>query len=191
MKSLLFAGIITLFLSHSANAIVDMRTANFGDVWNDLTARGTGYDLRYQRSFNSRTIYSGFNGFGWCSDYETSLEVNAEGNLRITECGGGLQVTYTQKHFDQKSIKKTVNTIIAEVKKRNPSRTAKYLRGLTVEMTENKYLREEFARQLKLKGKVVKGKHYLANNRENDYIVLKGKEYIRYVPDGTFQRFKP
>jgi len=42
------------------------------------------------RTYNSRSLFSGMFGFGWCSDFETSMEVNAEGNIKVKECGGGM-----------------------------------------------------------------------------------------------------
>ncbi|MCB0422144.1 MAG: RHS repeat protein [Bdellovibrionales bacterium] len=189
MKRIFLSWMILIVSTPFAFATVDMRTANLVDTWNDLIAQNSGYDLRIQRVYNSRTIFSGIFGFGWCSDFETTLDISPEGNLSVTECGGGAQITYQKKSFQQNEVNKTINTILAEVKKRNPSRNSKYLSGLRTELKENKYLRAEFARQLKLVGKVESGKEYLANGRENDSIVLKNNIYIRSLPDGTFQRF--
>ncbi|MDC0980315.1 DUF6531 domain-containing protein [Bdellovibrionales bacterium] len=189
MKYTLLSFLIFTLLSPVALAVVDMRNANLVDIWNDLIAANSGYDLRVQRVYNSRTIFSGIFGFGWCSDFETTLEIDAEGGLQTTECGGGSRITYLSKSFHPSSINKTIDTILAKVKKRKPNLSSKYLSGLKTDLKENKYLRNEFSRQLKLTGKVQAGKQYIANGRENDSIVFKNKTYLRSLPDGTFQKF--
>lgn len=189
MKKLALSWMALLATTPLALATVDMKNANFADTWNDLIASNSGYDLRIQRVYNSRAIFNGIFGFGWCSDFETTLKISPEGALTVTECGGGSQINYTRKSFSPKAIDGTINTILSEVKRRNPSRSKKYLSSLRTELKENKYLRAEFAKQLKLKGNVLEGKQYLANGRENDSIVYKNKTYLRSLPDGTFQRF--
>jgi hypothetical protein len=89
MRTILTALAFT-FSSSVAFAIVDMKSANFSDNWTDLTVPGVGYDLRVNRSYNSRSLFNGLFGFGWCSDYETKIEVTPESNLKLTECGGGM-----------------------------------------------------------------------------------------------------
>ncbi|MEQ1663892.1 MAG: DUF6531 domain-containing protein, partial [Bdellovibrionales bacterium] len=91
---ILFALVCTI--PQLALALVDMRNANYSDTWTDLQVRGPGYNLALKRSYNSRTLYNGMFGFGWCTDFETKLEVTPENNLRITQCGAGAEVEFTQ-----------------------------------------------------------------------------------------------
>ena len=71
--------VITLFMLTlyplSSWAVVDMKNANFADTWFDLIAPGTGFDLRVTRTYNSRSVFNGIFGYGWCSNLETSLNI--------------------------------------------------------------------------------------------------------------------
>lgn len=188
MKALITAA-LSLIVAATAGAVVDMKNANYANTWTDLIVPGSGYDLRVQRTYNSRSLFNGVFGFGWCSDFETTLEVTAEGNLRVTECGGGLEVVYTTKNFKPGSVDKTVDTIIAEVQKRNRDLKPQYFKDLKKELSENAFLRDEFTRQLKLKGNVVSGQAYHANGRETENVMFKDGKYKRSLEDGTFQLF--
>src|ERR1043165_3910434 len=100
--SVLIAFFSLALLSSNAHAIVDMKNANFANSWVDLEVPGTGYDLKVNRTYNSKSLFDGMFGFGWCSDFETSLQVTAEGNLKITECGAGQEIFYTPREFGKK-----------------------------------------------------------------------------------------
>ncbi len=182
---------ITLFLfSFSASAIVDMKSANYSESWTDLIVPGVGYDLRVNRTYNSRSLFNGMFGFGWCSDFETKIEVTTESNLRLTECGGGMEITYTPKNFTASKIDTTVTQIIAEVKRRRPDLKTDYVVGLEKELKVNDFMREEFGRRMNIKGKVEDGTLYLANGREAENISLKQGTYKRTLADGTYQLFE-
>ncbi len=187
--NLLLSTVFGLFVSQAALGLVDMKNANFSTTFTDIQVPGSGYDLRIQRTYNSRTIFSGIFGYGWCSDFETKLQVTAEGNLMVTECGGGLEINYTAQDFDPKAVGNTINTILAEVKKRNPSMSEQALNKLREEMQTNQFLREEFARQLNLTGQASPGTRYSASGRESENIVLREGVYVRTLDDGSFERF--
>jgi YD repeat-containing protein len=181
--------LVSFLLAVSANAVVDMKTANFAETWVDLIAPGSGYDLRVQRTYNSRTIYSGMFGFGWCSDFESRVEVTPEGNMKVIECGAGAEVIFTPKKFDSKKVDTTVVAIIAEVKKRNPGMSAKSLTDLEKDLKDDDYFREEFARRIGIKGNVSKDTVYYANGRENETLVRQQESFKRTLADGTYQLY--
>jgi hypothetical protein len=93
MKTKLHIGLSVsiIFASLFANAIVDMKNANYSNTWVDIEIPGSGYELKISRTYNSRSLINGIFGFGWCSDFETRLEKTAEGNLKLVElwCGPG------------------------------------------------------------------------------------------------------
>lgn len=186
---LIKASLGLLLISFSAHAIVDMKSANYSESWTDMVVPGVGYDLRVNRSYNSRTLFNGLFGFGWCSDYETNIEVTTEGNLRLQECGAGQELNYQVKNFDTGRIDGNVKTIMAEVRKRRPDLTADYLKNLEQEMRTNDMLREEFGRYVNIKGKAQDGTLYIASGRESENVVLKNGAYKRTLADGTYQVF--
>lgn len=181
---------LSAFFVPAAYALVDMRNANFSDNWTDFQVKSSGYDLRVQRSYNSRTLFNGMFGFGWCSDFETKLQVQPEGTIRVTECGAGFEIEYKKQNDNLKAgIDKTIATIMAEVRKRNPGRDEKYFKNLELEIRRDHLLRKEFSDQLKLTGQATDGTKYFADGRINDSIVLKDGVFVRSLPNGTFQRF--
>lgn len=186
-KNLLFIGL--LGFSFSAGAIVDMKSANYSESWTDIQVPGVGYDLRINRTYNSRSLFNGLFGFGWCSDYETKVTVTPEGNLRLTECGGGQEVIYTPRNFSASKIDSTIKQIISEVRRRRPDLKSDYIANLEKELKTNDFMREEFGRRMNIKGKIEDGVVYLANGREAENIALKNGSYRRTLADGTYQVF--
>lgn len=182
--------LVLLFGTSSLSfAIVDMKSANYSESWTDLEVPGIGYDLRVNRTYNSRSLFNGMFGFGWCSDYETRVDVTTEGNMRLTECGGGMEVNFTPKNFTMDRIDATVRTIIEEIKKRRPDLKADYVKNLERELKTNDFMREEFGRRMNIKGRVEDGVLYLANGREAESLSLKAGVMKRTLPDGTYQLF--
>lgn len=189
IKVVLFFICSVLFLKPSCFAVVDMKNANYSESWIDIVVEGTGYDLRVVRAYNSRSLVNGLFGFGWCSEFESQVRVTAEGGLQLTECGSGLEVDFYPKNFNATSIDKTIHKIIEEVRKRNKDITLKYLSQLKKDLGYDHSLRQEFVKQLNLEGKVKQGMIYYAKNRVDDIISIKGKNYVRTLPDGSFQVF--
>src|SRR4051812_21115682 len=118
MNLVIFSFFLTI-LTLPSFATVDMKNANYTDSWTDFTAPGSGYLLRILRSYSSRSLYDGLWGFGMCSDHETSVRPTPEGNLRVTECGGGVSINFMAKDFDPSKYSKTVSMLMKEVQKRN------------------------------------------------------------------------
>ena len=185
----IFSILSTFSFSHKSHAVVDMRNANYSDVWTDMILEGSGYDLRVVRSYNSRSLNNGMFGFGWCSEFETNIIVTAEGELKLTECGGGLEIYYRRKDFNPKKIERTIQRIMNIVKKRNRDLKPEYFTKLQQQLRQDRLLREEFVKQLNLKGAIQKGVLYYAQGRENDSIQMKGDHYLRSLPEGSFQKF--
>ena len=52
-----------------AFALVDMKNANYTNTWTDMEIPGSGYDFKIIRTYNSRSLFNGIFGFGWCSDF--------------------------------------------------------------------------------------------------------------------------
>lgn len=186
---IVFTFLLFTFISHSTLAIVDMRNANYSDTWTDLIVPGSGYDLRIKRSYSSRTLFNGVTGFGWCLDIESTLNITADGNLKLTECGGGLEITFRPKSFNYKDTKNVIEQIIAGVKKKNKSLKESYYKKLRADLSYDNNLREEFARQLGIKGSISHKKLFYADGREDENIRIKGNFYIRSLPSGTHERY--
>lgn len=188
MQRLLVLG--ALFFASMAHSVVDMKNANYADTWLDLSVPSQGFDLKVQRTYNSRSQFSGMFGYGWCSDYETKIEPTPEGNLLLTECGGGLEISYFPDNYDQDSINKYVDEIIGKVKKKNKTGGAKYFETLTFQLRQDDELRAIWAKDVGIGKRSLKsGTVFLANGKEVERIEFDGSTYERYLPDGTKQKY--
>lgn len=96
MLKLLVTLLSVSLLSSFSWALIDTKNANYSQSWIDLELPGAGYDLKVQRTYNSRTLYEGLFGFGWCSNFETSLTPNAK-SVVLTECGAGRETVFNLK----------------------------------------------------------------------------------------------
>lgn len=175
-----------------ANSIVDMKNANYADTWTDLIVPGTGYDLKVRRTYNSRSLFNGVFGFGWCSDFETALKITAEGNIQVTECGGGLEVMFTPRNFSPEEVNQTVSKIIARVKQDDTAKdmqSEKAINNLTANLKEDLDLRSKYAARYGIALPIKEGTIFFANGREVENFVFKSGYYTRNFADGTSQRF--
>jgi YD repeat-containing protein len=178
--------------SAQAFALVDMKNANYSNTWIDMDVPGAGYDLKITRTYNSRSLFNGMFGFGWCSDFETSMEVNAEGNIKVTECGGGLEVTFAPREIGRADVDKTISSIIAKIKaEKKVGLTPAYIDSLKVQLLEDDGLRSNYARQYGLIVPVREGTKFYANGKEVEYFTFNKTYYTRNLPDGSAQRFSP
>jgi YD repeat-containing protein len=187
--TLLFVTLASVYFSPNTFAIVDMKSANYSETWTTMQLSGVGYDLRVSLTYNSRSLFNGKFGYGWCSDFETKIEVTSESNLRLTECGGGMEVKFMPKSYRPDQIDGTVKTIMAEVRKRRPDLKSDYLRDLEADMKANEFLREEFIHRMNIQTRVADGTIFFANGHEAENIVLKNGVYKRTLSDGTYQMF--
>lgn len=188
MKKAILA--VSFLVSAQSYALVDMKNANYSNTWIDMDVPGTGYDLKIVRTYNSRSLFNGMFGFGWCSDFETSMEVTSEGNIKVTECGGGLEVLFSPREVTRQDIDKTINGIIAKMKaEKKVGVTDSQLAGLKTQLLEDDSKRSELASQYGISVPVKPGTKFFANGKEVEHFTFDKSHYTRNLPDGSSQRF--
>jgi YD repeat-containing protein len=165
-----------------------MKNANFSSSWTDLIVPGAGYDLKVTRTYNSRSLYNGLFGFGWCSDFETKLNILPDGNLKVIECGGGMEVIFTPKGFSQKDIDKMILQIIKRSKEKS-KQSDSYFDSLAKSLKSDAKLRSKLAAEFGIRGDVKEGLVYLANGKEVENITFAKSAYTRKLSDGSTQKF--
>jgi YD repeat-containing protein len=180
--------LLSLIFSVSSFAIVDMKNANFSNTWVDLDLPGTGYDLKVSRTYNSRSLFNGMFGFGWCSDFETTIDVTAEGNLKLTECGAGQELVFSPRELSKKDIDKTVSTIVEKLKQEKKM-DDKAIKILADKMSTDSDLRSRYAMNFRITVPVKEGTQFLVNGREVENIVFAKGYYTRNLADGSSMRF--
>lgn len=182
--------VIVLMLTTSpVFALVDARNANFSDAWQDIDIPGSGFALKVTRAYNSRSLFNGIFGFGWCSDLETSLDVTAEGTIKILECGDGADIVFRARDFSKEDVAETADKIIAALKKEQPGMQPAAIAKLKTELAQDRNLREQLAEKHKITSSAKDGTKYFANGRENEVIIKDKAGYTRTLTDGTLQKY--
>ena len=176
-----------LIFSASSLAVVDTRSAGYSRSDEDFKAPAGGFDLKILRAYNSRSLFNGIFGYGWCSNIETRIDSLPGGVLRGVECGGGMEILYHPKNQGLNEEKQT-KSILAEVKKRRKTSGAT-LKKLEKDLRKSQTLRSDFITALELKGKVTAGVKYYANGRSTEYIESKKGKFHRHLPNGVVEVF--
>ncbi len=169
-------------------SFVDVKDADFSHSVVDLKAEGTGYHLQLQRTYHSRSLHRGLFGYGWCSNLESKLVITAESKINYVHCGSGEKVSFTpstEKSFFFKNVK----NIMAMSKKANPNLTTSQLRQLRLQVEGNQFFRNELATRLGMKGQLIPGRVYRAENRPIEKIVFEGGNYKRILSDQSIERY--
>ena len=176
-----FIFLILYLSSSSAYSLVNLRNGSYTEKWIDFIEPEVGIDMRIERFYSSRSLFTGLFGFGWCSVFETHLSKVSDGTLRLTECGGGLDITYYPLKFDLQSPEKTVNTIIERLKIKN-----KYgkedLKVLRKQLKFSTHIRFEYAKKMSLLNpkKIKAGRNtFLAKSKGMEKISFNGQVYKR------------
>lgn len=176
----------------NVHAIVDMKNANYSNTWIDFELDGTGYDLKLERTYNSRTLFNGIFGFGWCTNFETKLEITAESNLKVRECGAGAEIVFSPREVGKQEVEKVVDFIIGKMKaEKVAGRTDEFYKRKKEELFEYDDDRADLAKRFGWVTKVTDGTKFMANGKEVENIIFKTSYYERTLPDGSKQRFNP
>ena len=188
--TLILVFIFLISFSTSVWAVIDTRNANFSDPWIDLVVPGSGYDLRVKRSYNSRTLFNGIFGFGWCANFESKIEKTSTGDLKLTECGGGLEVTFKSGSSSYQNTLKVIDKIVAALRQKKKRLSESYFTKLKGELEYDNNLREKYANNLKIKRIPVRSQRtFYANGRADENIKLDEKYYVRSLPNGTYEKY--
>jgi len=182
--------VLLLFAAVQAHALVDMKNANYSNTWIDMDVPGSGYDLKVVRAYNSRSLFNSMFGFGWCSDFETSMDITAEGNIKVKECGGGLEVTFSPREITKKDVEATIGTIVTKMKAdKKVGQTDAFYKNLQTQLLEDDEARSEYAKKYGITVPVKEGMKFSANGREVENVVFNKTYYTRNLADGSAQRF--
>lgn len=183
--------LVSLFSLTKSFALVDMNNASYSNTWIDLEVPGSGYDMKVIRTYKSRTLFNGMFGFGWCSEFETKLEATSEGNIKISECGDGQEITYSSHEITKKDLDITINQIIKKMKDdtKVKASSANYWTNLANQLLLDEAQRTRLAKQYGITVAIKEGMKFSANGKEVENVVLGKTFYTRNLPDGSYQRF--
>lgn len=181
--------VLTILVPYFCLAIVDMKNANFTDQWVDGQIPGKSFDLEVKRNYNSRSLFNGMLGFGWCTDFETSLEKEVDGSLRIKHCGDGTNWTYYPGSYDKKDQNKFIDKVLKAHKAAGNSMSTSTANKFKGQLESDPKFRAEMANKYNLQEKIKAGLKYYSQGNAIEFVVFKGKYYERNLADGTIQHF--
>ena len=170
-----------------AQGLMDTKSANYTKTFVDVALPGSGLPLMIERTYNSRSLYNGMFGYGWCSNLETRLEVLPDDTLMVVECGGGAEIPYATKN-SQGNRAVLQGKIMAEVKKKK-GLTSKYIAQVERDLKRSSLLQSELIRAFGLRGKAKNGQTYHAVGRQNERVQFNGQQYKRFMANGEIQVF--
>lgn len=188
MKNILKVLISFSFLfMFSAYSVVDTKNANYTKTFVDLEFPDKGIPFKIERTYNSRSLYRGIFGYGWCSNLETKLEVMPDNTIMVIECGGGLEIPYTSgtsKINTSYKIKRIMERV-----KNTKGLSRKHIAQVHRDLKKSSLLQSELIRALDLKGKAQIGTVYEAIGKQNEIIHFSGNEFKRFLSSGEIQFF--
>ena len=180
--------LIGLLFPLSVFGIVDTRSAGYSKNFVDFKSKGVGFILEVKRTYNSRSLYNGLFGFGWCSNLETRLSILPDGSIRVVECGGGMEVLYHPKG-KVPNVNFYVSSIVTKLKERKVKMSEKALNKLKKDLLKSQNLRASFLEALEINGQAKAGLKYYAQGRVKEYVMVNSQGYIRQLPNGFKETF--
>jgi len=184
----MFVLVAILCFPFTVFSIVDTRSAGYSKNFVDFSSPGSSYVLEVKRTYNSRSLYNGLFGFGWCSNLETRLSVLPDNSIKVVECGGGMEVAYYPKG-KVPNVNFYVDSILAKLKKRRVKMSDKAFSKLKRDLLKSQNLRSNFLQALDMKGQAEQGLKYLARGRVKEYVKVNPQGYTRLLPNGLKENF--
>ena len=184
---LLFVLNIFTFFSFSLWGGVNLKNGNFYVSYTDVVVPGGGKNLKITRTYNSKSAKRGWFGYGWGSNFETSLSVSADGSVVIREYGSGAVTRFTPK--EDLNIDDAVSRIIKAMEKEGQSIDDSYGENLKKELTNNEEKRRKFGEKYLVKVKLREGTELYSVKRGLQKVVKLKKGYARLFTNGNREDF--
>ena len=183
MKSKILFTLITvgMLISSLAYSGVNLKNGNFYISYTDIVVPGGGKKLEITRTYNSKATSVGWFGFGWGSEFETRLEVSADGSVIIHEYGAGAETRFTPKTTIDPVV--SAKKIVEEMRKRTSlSDTA--AADLVSKLAGNAELRHTYAVNFGIQSKLAEGTVLYTNDLGPQTLTVSKTGFVRDFSDG-------
>jgi YD repeat-containing protein len=164
-----------------AHAGVNLKNGNFYISYTDIVVPGGGKKLEITRTYNSKSTEVGWFGFGWGSEFETRLEVSADGSVIVHEHGSGAKTRFTPKTAIDPIASST--KIVNEMKKKT-ALSDKAASDLIQKLAGNAELRHTYAQNFGVESSVPAGSVLYSNDRGPQELQVSKDGYKRVHNDG-------
>ena len=188
MKLLNFLLLLLCFFSLDSFAGVNLKNGNYYITYTDIVVPGAGQDLKIERTYNSRSIRKGWFGYGWGSDYETFLNVSADGSIIVHENGSGARTRFVPnvKVDTEKAVKRIIQ---AMMKNRGSVLSAHTIATLTKKLKNDSEIRQTYARKYNVTVKLASGVELSSHARGKQKVTKTDDGYMRKFRDGRVDYF--
>lgn len=177
--------LVTMMASF-AHAGVNLKNGNFYISYTDIVVPGGGKKLEITRTYNSKSTEVGWFGFGWGSEFETRLEVSADGSVLIHEHGSGAKTRFVPKtQIDALAASKK---IVDEMRKKT-SLSEKAANDLIKKLSENAELRHTYAQNFGVQSSIAAGSVLYTSDRGPQVLHVLKEGYQREHSDGKVDLF--
>ena len=170
----------------AAQAGVNLKNGNFYMSYTDIVVPGGGKKLEITRTYNSKSTDVGWFGFGWGSEFETKLELSADGSVVIHEHGSGAKTRFTPKTAVDATA--AAQKIVAEMKKKT-NLSEKSAQELTDKLKNNAELRHSYAMNFGVQATIAPGSVLYTNDRGPQSLFVTKEGYRRVHNDGREDSF--
>ena len=183
--------LLAAIVSPSAHAIVAVGNGNyflgFTDIEHDAPVNT--FQLKIQRTYNSRSQFDGIFGYGWGSDYEAFLLPSADGSVVVQESGGGEKTRFSPKEFSKTDLEKQVDKLL-EVYGKKEKVAASKLKEKRERLLAHADERDELSRDLGVFPELPVGTKLFSTQRgdKQTVTVVKGG-FVREYSDGKQELF--
>ncbi len=189
----LIAGLAVVLAAPMAFANVSIRNGNFFIGYTDVLYPG-GYEPKIERVYNSKSPYNGIFGWGWGSDYETYLTVEADGSVLVNEAGGGAQNRFSPQNFNVKELDAAVNKIAEAAKAAGAIGSGTQLAAYKAKLKGNPDFRNEEWQNFRAQGKLqprklAVGAKLTSNRFSFQWITATATGYVRSMDTGKTELF--
>jgi YD repeat-containing protein len=125
---------------------VNLNNGNFSSTFVDYSFLNEPLTIHIARTYNARSNYEGFFGFGWSSNVDTYLEFINDGTILLRRGGGGHTDVFLPE-AEQKGIGAVVGELLTKLKATTATQTQSYWRDLERRALEDEYYRRSLLRQ--------------------------------------------
>jgi YD repeat-containing protein len=179
-------GLVVMLMASFASAGVNLKNGNFYISYTDIVVPGGGKKLEITRTYNSKSTDVGWFGFGWGSEFETRLELSADGSIVIHEHGSGAKTRFTPKTPIDAVAAST--KIVNEMKKKT-ALTEKAASDLIQKLAHNAELRHTYALNFGVQASIAPGSVLYSNDRGPQELHVTKEGFRRSHSDGKQDYF--
>jgi YD repeat-containing protein len=178
--------LVTVFMVSTGQAGVNYKNGNFYISYTDIVVPGGGKKLEITRTYNSKSTEVGWFGFGWGSEFETRLEVSADGSIMVHEHGSGSKTRFTPKTAIDPVAAST--KIVNEMKKKT-ALSEKAASELIQKLAGNAELRHTYAQNFGVQSTVAPGSVLFSSDRGPQELHVTKEGFRRSHSDGRQDYF--